>query len=631
LSASEFAFLTLGLMLGSAVGAALVEVLRTRPPAPPAVRVTVTPGSVPIRGSTLATDPFSPISAGPAPFGPADRRRFDRIRPTPPVKVIPALMARPATVPTKATGTPSGRRAQAPASTSNAPPSRTPVLPSRAATVPLQPGGGFAGPMPESEPAALVPVRIEPETDGLFEALAAAQARAVLVLGSGGAGSGPDEVDRGARSQADDAGARPPTRTAVADPPRDDAGRKSVAPGARTGSTGPGEPGVPPSAPRSAPPETSPGQTANGPCAELRATAQDRCAVATRAREGAEAAREALREAHRSYDDHTSRADAADAVADPRAIRAAKESAQAGFRRSRDGARAREELERAATEWLSEINRINAEAREALARANREQAAARALVATIERLEVEADAARISAESADEACVAARQAVADCQEATEAATPPPTPAGPTYGGQPDDAGDVLVGAPGEREARIVRLLRGDRDALTKTVAELAGDDPDERTRWQLALTGLVDAIVAQAAEASAIDLPEDDAFWGLFSAAQRRDIVTALSSLGFRYDGMRGFADDRVPGQRDLSLAVGYAGFDPMRIRRWPSDTELHDLYGGASVAAAEYLVDAAAGLTLGELIALLGRRADGLTDLWNDWGRVRPRLLATD
>ena len=32
--------------------------------------------------------------------------------------------------------------------------------------------------------------------------------------------------------------------------------------------------------------------------------------------------------------------------------------------------------------------------------------------------------------------------------------------------------------------------------------------------------------------------------------------------------------------------------------------------------------------LTLGELVAMLGRRAEGLAMLWNDWGRVRPLLL---
>jgi hypothetical protein len=84
-----------------------------------------------------------------------------------------------------------------------------------------------------------------------------------------------------------------------------------------------------------------------------------------------------------------------------------------------------------------------------------------------------------------------------------------------------------------------------------------------------------------------------------------------------------------VPGQRDLSLAVGYAGLDPMRIRHWPSEHEMADLFREATVAADEYLVGAAGGLTLGELVTTLGLRADALTDLWNEWGRVRPLLLA--
>jgi hypothetical protein len=45
-------------------------------------------------------------------------------------------------------------------------------------------------------------------------------------------------------------------------------------------------------------------------------------------------------------------------------------------------------------------------------------------------------------------------------------------------------------------------------------------------------------------------------------------------------------------------------------------------------VAADEYVAAAAGGLTLGELVTLLGRRADGLTELWNEWGSVRPILL---
>ncbi len=46
------------------------------------------------------------------------------------------------------------------------------------------------------------------------------------------------------------------------------------------------------------------------------------------------------------------------------------------------------------------------------------------------------------------------------------------------------------------------------------------------------------------------------------------------------------------------------------------------------TVAADERLVGAAGDLTLGELVTMLGRRADGLADAWNEWGRLRPLLL---
>ena len=54
----------------------------------------------------------------------------------------------------------------------------------------------------------------------------------------------------------------------------------------------------------------------------------------------------------------------------------------------------------------------------------------------------------------------------------------------------------------------------------------------------------------------------------------------------------------------------------------------LLDFVAGVTVTADEHLAGAAGDLTLGELVAMLGRRADGLARLWNDWGRVRPLLL---
>ena len=130
---------------------------------------------------------------------------------------------------------------------------------------------------------------------------------------------------------------------------------------------------------------------------------------------------------------------------------------------------------------------------------------------------------------------------------------------------------------------------------------------EARRRWQARLGGLVEALVARAIEAATFDFPPDHPFWGLSSQTQNRDIAAALSSLGFRFDGFGGWLDDRVPTQRDLSMAVGYAGLDPMRIRHWPTEAETADLLREVRVAADEYVAGAAGGLTLGELVTLLG------------------------
>src|SRR5512146_2870469 len=77
MTASEFAFLALGLVLGVASGSALVMVLGARPPARE-VRLTVERDAVPRRAATLSSDAFVTATAEPARGGPADRRRLDR-------------------------------------------------------------------------------------------------------------------------------------------------------------------------------------------------------------------------------------------------------------------------------------------------------------------------------------------------------------------------------------------------------------------------------------------------------------------------------------------------------------------------------------------------------------------------
>ena len=77
-----------------------------------------------------------------------------------------------------------------------------------------------------------------------------------------------------------------------------------------------------------------------------------------------------------------------------------------------------------------------------------------------------------------------------------------------------------------------------------------------------------------------------------------------------------------------MSLALSYAGLDPMRVRNWPNEAATAGLFSDVTVAADEYLAGIAGDLTLGEMVTMLGRRADGLAEIWNQWGRVRPLLL---
>jgi hypothetical protein len=65
-----------------------------------------------------------------------------------------------------------------------------------------------------------------------------------------------------------------------------------------------------------------------------------------------------------------------------------------------------------------------------------------------------------------------------------------------------------------------------------------------------------------------------------------------------------------------------------MRVRHGPNEEAMDELFRDVTVAADEYLAGIAGDLTLAEMVAMLGRRADGLAEIWNDWGRVRPLLL---
>ncbi len=552
MTASEFVFLALGLVLGVAAGAALVEILRARPPAPREVRVTVAPDAVPRRRSTtLADHAFAGIAAAePARGGPADRRDDA-------AGVAPGVMER-----------------------------RTPVR---------------SGALAESL-----------GTDGVGEGRAmTAVARRPLPI-SGGADPTLTAIRASAAASAATAQGQQ-TATALLDAPTGSA--DDVASSA-------------PSAPSSAP-DARPAPA--GPCAEPRRLADERCELADRARAQAGVAEESHRAAQRAYDQHEAAAETAAAAADPRALRRAKDDAQARFRDGRASAMPGDAVEAAARDWLLDINSINADAREAAATLARERDAAAAVALNLERLALEADAARIAAETADSVCLTARETLAACEEADANGVTGHRPAAPSRAPIGDASADddpLAAALGGGGDPRIFRLLRGDRTALTEMVTAVAGEDPEARRHWQTAFVDLIDAILADSIAGGSLDFPTDHLFWGAFTLEQDREISAALSSLGFRFDGLGGWVDDRVPTQRDLSLSLGYAGLDPMRIRHWPTEVEMSELFRDVKVAAAEHLAGSAGDLTLGELVTMLGRRADGLAEIWNHWGRIRPLLL---
>ncbi|MEK6719793.1 MAG: hypothetical protein AABZ33_03875 [Chloroflexota bacterium] len=604
--ASEFAFMTLGLLLGVASGAALVFVIRARSPAPREVRLRVATDVIPRRTSaTLAGDAFGTAPGEPARGGPADRRTVDR---EPNSALAPAAPSRPNTLRVAGEPGPVGALGV------------TAAVERPALAVPLD--------------AVAIAIPIHGERDPMLQALRESTERALMAtvpatrpeaadVGTHGIDRAEQTAPQAAMRTAPQAEARStPGATALVEPRAGavvSSGGAVVSSGgavvssAESGGSSRGE------ATRSRP-------VADGPCAEAQARADEQCRQAEVARLGATTAAAALAVVRREYSEQQGRAEESRSAAEPRRVQERKEAARAGFRSDRLAAADRAGLETAARTWLTAINAINAAAREAAPAVARADLAAAALLPTLERLGAEADAARISAEAADAECLEARTTLAQCREAAaigQAISPVRT------GG---DAPGTVSPAPLRRDAGtpiVLRLVAGDRNTRTQVAAALAQSLPDTPLPWADLLGEFVDAISARAIEESLLDVPADHPFWSPFARTEGRDILAALAALGYRFDGLGGWADDRIPSQRDLSLAVGYAGQDPMRIRSWPSEQETTELLRDVRVAGDEYLDRAGGDLSLGEVVALLGPRADALTDLWNAWGTVRPLLVA--
>ncbi|HUQ43374.1 MAG TPA: hypothetical protein VM451_03040 [Candidatus Limnocylindria bacterium] len=192
----------------------------------------------------------------------------------------------------------------------------------------------------------------------------------------------------------------------------------------------------------------------------------------------------------------------------------------------------------------------------------------------------------------------------------------------------DRAPDDLRRRPA-RGTTLERMLRGDHMAMVEAIDAIGGEDGHRRREWEVLLGGLVEAMAEVAVEESVIDFPMGTAFWDTFTVEQCRRIVASLASMGYRYDGVDGWAEARVPAYRDLSNALADVGVEPRRVRAWPNQSEIAALFVGARPAPEELLAAAGPDYTAADMQALVGERATAIADLWVAWDSVKSVLLS--
>ena len=368
-------------------------------------------------------------------------------------------------------------------------------------------------------------------------------------------------------------------------------------------------------------------------CGELRRRVDVACADVAALRAAALAAADALSRTRASLADAESRLAAAQHTADPGAIAEAKAQSRRIYRRDYRAAATDQERQLAATAWLREVDRINRDARAAARIVESTRGEVSRIGSTVPVVTHAADAARIRSETAADACRSARERLAACEEhdlrdsaAVETGLAAPSRAAPA--GRLRTTGDEDEAAAPPPPLVIERLAQGDRRALRALSADLAEATGQEPTVFALLLQELVDAISAVAAGEGFLDFGVDHPFWSQFSRDEVRSVVRALAGMGCRYDPRDGFAG-RAPGWTEFSLAMAHAGYDLRGLRGMPQAARFATLFEGARAAVDELLNERAPQLTLEQITALLGPTADGLGDLWDNWGRLRPQLLA--
>jgi hypothetical protein len=148
-------------------------------------------------------------------------------------------------------------------------------------------------------------------------------------------------------------------------------------------------------------------------------------------------------------------------------------------------------------------------------------------------------------------------------------------------------------------------------------------------RYLLLLEAFVDELSAAAIDAGELAFDHGHPLWAQFSADEARLVIRGLRDLGFRLDLRDGWFGGRSPTAADLASALGFAGFDVRALRAVPSAEQLRDLPASVHIAVLEHLRHTAPDLTLVQILRAVGSRAPQLGELWDEWGRVRPLLVA--
>lgn len=345
-------------------------------------------------------------------------------------------------------------------------------------------------------------------------------------------------------------------------------------------------------------------------CDALRRSAEEACIRLPGLRAAAAAAAKAASHARTSLIQAEAALETVQSDADAHLMTEAKARAQRDYRLATRSAAAGEGTREAAAAWMREIDRLNTSRRQAMATFQLVRSEVSLAHSRLEESTRQADVERIRAEVAADTCRLARERLAACQ------------------------GDGLSQVPAietvERRPLMVELLvRGDRDALGLVARRMAEQTGRDTTACLLLLQEFVDAIDACAADDGFLDFDPDHPFWGPFDRTDLRSMVRSLAGMGFHYVRTEGWAGDRRPGPADLALALAYVGFDARGLRGAPSGKEIDSVFGSATVAADEFLGQRAPAMGLDEMMGILGRRADTLDALWDEWGRLRPILMS--